>query len=57
MTADQVLRFAIVKMHEELTYRAQHDRFDDSICLRDFCDVAYTSVPAFTTLNDNIKCN
>lgn len=55
MTADQILRFAIVKMREELTYRALHDRVDDSICLRDFCDVTYTSVPAFTTLNDNIK--
>ena len=34
MTASQILRFAIVKVREELSYRRLHDRVDDSITLR-----------------------
>lgn len=55
MTAEQVLRFAIVKMREELSYRGLHDRIDDSITLRKFCQVPFEAVPAFTTLQENIK--
>ena len=55
MTGDHALRFAIVKMCEGLSYRKLADRVDDSIILRAFCRVEFTKVPAFTTLNDNIK--
>ena len=55
MTAEQVLRFAIVKMREELSYRALADRVDDSIVLREFCRMPHEKIPAFTTLHENIK--
>lgn len=55
MTASQILRFAIVKMREGLSYRRLHDRVDDSITLREFCDVPFSEIPAFTTLQENIK--
>jgi len=55
MTAEQVLRFALVKMRLELSYRALADRVDDSIVLREFCRMPYEKVPAFTTLQENIK--
>ena len=55
MTAEQVLRFAIVKMREELSYRALADRVDDSIVLREFCGMPYEKIPAFSTLQENIK--
>ncbi|MFC1734699.1 ISNCY family transposase [Candidatus Hydrogenedentota bacterium] len=55
MTGDQVLRFAIVKVCEGLSYRKLADRVEDSITLRGFCRVEFTKVPAFTTLNDNFK--
>jgi len=55
MTADQVLRFAIVKMREGLSYRALHDRVDDSITLREFCQAPFGQVPSSTTLQENIK--
>jgi IS5 family transposase len=55
MTAEQVLRFALVKMRLELSYRALADRVDDSIVLREFCRMPYEKVPVFTTLQENIK--
>lgn len=55
MTAEQVLRFAIVKMRLELSYRALRDRVDDSIGLREFCRMPHQEVPAFTTVQQNIK--
>ena len=55
LTGDQVLRFAIVKMCEGLSYRKLEARVDDSIALRAFCRVEFTKVPVFTALNDNIK--
>jgi len=55
LTAEQVLRFALVKMRLELSYRALADRVDDSIVLREFCRLPYEKVPAFTTLQENIK--
>lgn len=55
MTAEQVLRFAVVKMRLELSYRALADRVDDSIVLREFCRMPYEKVPAFTTLQENMK--
>jgi len=55
LTGDQVLRFAIVKMCEGLSFRKLETRVDDSIALRAFCRVEFTKVPRFTALNDNIK--
>lgn len=55
MTADQVLRFAIVQKREGLSYRRLYDRVDDSIVLREFCRVPFEKVPAVSTLQDNIK--
>lgn len=55
MTADQVLRFAIVKMTEELSWRALAERVDDSIVLREFCHIPFDKIPRFTTLQGNIK--
>ena len=55
MTADQVLRFAIVEKRERLSYRRLHDRVDDSIVLREFCRVPFGKIPAVSTLQDNIK--
>jgi IS5 family transposase len=55
MPAEQVLRFAIVKMKERLSYRRLQARVADSICLRGFCLVGQEEVPVFTTLQTNIK--
>lgn len=55
MTAEQVLRFALVKMRLELGYRGLADRVDDSIVLREFCRIPFKPIPAFTTLQENIK--
>lgn len=55
MTADQVLRFAVVKTCEELSYRKLADRVDDSIVLREFCRIPFGRIPKFTTLQENIK--
>lgn len=55
MTAEQVLRFGVVKMKEQLSYRDLHDRVADSIAVREFCLVGAKEVPAFTTLQENIK--
>ena len=55
MTADQVLRFALVMMCESLAYRKLQERVEDSITLRAFCRVEFEEVPSFTTLNDNVR--
>lgn len=55
MPAEQVLRFAIVKMKERLSYRRLQARVADSICLRGFCLVGPEDIPVFTTLQANIK--
>ena len=55
ITADQVLRFAIVMMCEGLSYRKLQERIEDSIVLRAFCRAEFMKVPAFTVLNENIK--
>lgn len=55
MTADQVLRFAIVQKREGLSYRRLYDRVDDSIVVREFCRVPFEKVPAVSTLQENIK--
>jgi IS5 family transposase len=55
MSAEQVVRFAVVKAKEQLDYRGLQARVADSICLRAFCLVDYGNVPAFTTLQENMK--
>jgi IS5 family transposase len=55
MTAEQILRFAVVKMTEELTWRGLAERVDDSIVLREFCRIPFGKIPCFTTLQENIK--
>ena len=42
-------------MKEQLSYRALQSHVADSICLREFCQVGFADVPAFTTLQENIK--
>lgn len=54
-SADQVLRFALVKTIEGRDYRALAMRVDDAIVLREFCRIPFDKIPAFTTLQDNIK--
>ena len=55
MSAEQVLRFAVVKMKEQLSYRALRNRVDDSIVLREFCRLGHENAPVFTALQTNIK--
>jgi len=55
MPAEQVVRFAVVKMKEQLSYRDLQARVADSICVRGFCLVGSDNVPVFTTLQVNIK--
>ena len=55
MTAEQVLRFAIVKMRLELRCRDLVDRVDDSIALREFCRMPHQNIPAFNTVQASIK--
>lgn len=55
MTAEQVVRFAIVKIKERLPYRKLRDRVDDSLVLRDFCRLGQQPAPVFTALQANIK--
>lgn len=55
MTAEQVVRFALVKIKERLSYRGLQARVADSISLRGFCLVESSEVPSFTTLQENIK--
>jgi IS5 family transposase len=55
MPAEQVVRFAVVKMKEQLSYRDLQARVADSICVRGFCLVGSDNVPVFTTLQENIK--
>ena len=55
MSAEQVLRFAIVQRYEDLSYRRLYDRVEDSVVLREFCKAQFERVPAVSTLQENIK--
>jgi len=55
MSADQVLRFAIVQRYEGLSYRRLYDRVDDSIVLREFCRAPFGKIPSVSCLQENIK--
>ena len=47
MPAEQVVRFAVVKMKERLSYRGLQAWVADSICLRGFCLVGSEEVSVF----------
>ena len=55
MSAGQVLRLAMIKQIYRLSYRDLQNRVEDSILLRKFAGYEYTMVPAFKTLQANIK--
>lgn len=55
LTAEQVLRFMVVKQVENLSYRELAEQVSDSATLRRFCLLGDAPCPSFKTLNDNIK--
>jgi len=55
MSADQVLRMAIVKQRYQLSYDELHDRVADSVNLRRFCGYEWEEVQQSSALQDNIK--
>jgi IS5 family transposase len=55
MSAEQVLRVAIVKQMYQLSYDKLSELLDDSSSLRTFCKYGWEEVPEASTLQDNIK--
>ncbi len=55
MTAEQVLRMALVKRMYDWSYERLYDRVHDSIALRRFCCYEFEMVPKPSTLQENIK--
>jgi len=55
MSAEQVLKVAIVQKIEGLPYRKLWDRIDDSERFRSFCRFGDEEIPSFTILAANIK--
>lgn len=55
MSAQQVLRMALIKQMEGLSYRDLHLRVEDSICLRRFAGYEFTIVPRKSALQQNIS--
>jgi len=55
MSADQVLRVAIVKQLYGLSYQLLFQRLDDSNQLRKFCQYEWQVIPKTSALQDNIK--
>jgi IS5 family transposase len=55
MSADQVLRMAIVKQRYQLSYEELSDQVSDSVNLRRFCGYEWGEVPQASALQDNIK--
>jgi len=55
MTAEQVLRCAILKQITQDSYEQLADRLDDSIRSRRFCRISYDKVPSKSALQANIK--
>jgi len=54
MTAEQVLRVAILKQWKQWSYRELQDRVDDSERLRAFCRMGYEAIPNYRTLQQNV---
>ncbi len=55
MTAEQVLRVAILKQLKQWAYRTLWDVIDDSERLRSFCRFGDRKIPMFNTLAENVK--
>lgn len=55
MSADQVLRMALIKQMHGLSYRDLQARVEDSILLRRFAGYEFTLVPSSSALQANIK--
>ena len=55
MTAEQVLRCAILKQYRELTYEELAFHVEDSMALRSFARLGRGQYPCGSTLQDNIK--
>ena len=55
MTAEQVLRMALVKQMQGLSYEKLYDQVHDSIGLRKFCRYEFELPPKPSTLQENIK--
>ena len=55
MTAEQVLRVAILKQLKQWAYRSLWDAIDDSERLRSFCRFGDREIPKFNTLAENVK--
>jgi len=55
MSADQVLRMALIKQMYGLSYRELQARVEDSILLRRFAGYEFTWVPSSSALQANIK--
>jgi IS5 family transposase len=55
MTAEQVLRCALVKQYRELTYEELAFHLEDSMAFRSFARLGLSQYPCGSTLQDNIK--
>jgi IS5 family transposase len=55
MTAEQVLRCAILKQYRELTYEELAFHLEDSMAFRSFARLGLGQYPSGSTLQDNIK--
>lgn len=55
MSAEQVLRVAIVKQLYSLSYQLLFQRLDDSNQLRKFCKYEWEPIPKPSTLQENVK--
>lgn len=55
MSAEQVVRFALVKQLYGWSYQQLYERVHDSIALRRFCSCEFEIVPKPSTLHENIK--
>ncbi len=55
MSGDQILRCAIVKKMEGLSYDGLAFALEDSLSLRDFCRFSFAAAPGRSTLAENIS--
>ena len=55
MTAEQVLRVAVVKQLYDWSYPVLYERLNDSIALREFAGYEFQPVPKPSTLQENVK--
>ena len=55
MSAEQVLRVAILKQRYQVSYDLLYERLSDSINLKWFCKFEFQEVPSASTIQENIK--